>query len=112
MKTITLVPLSMALIMAAAADARADELSALKKQIDALGARMSGMDAEPVRGAESVVTIRNGQGTFPTAPARANDRIREDSGVTISLSPVSGAAPRAELSISGETRVLLSTDVR
>jgi hypothetical protein len=112
MKPITLALLSAAAIAAATAGAWADELTALKTQIDALGARVSGMDAESTSGDSSeAVTIRKGQGTYLTAPERATDRIKADSGVTISVSPAFEAAPTAELSISGETRVLLSTDV-
>jgi hypothetical protein len=112
MKMISLALLSIAAIPAATIGARADELTALKKQIDALGARVSGIEAEPLPGATSeAVTVRRGQGAYLTAPERAANRVKADAGVTISVSPISDAAPTAELSISGETRVLLSTDV-
>ena len=112
MKMISLALLSIAAIAAATIDAQSDELTALKKQIDALGARVSGIEAGPPSGATAeAVTVRKGQGSYLTAPTRASDRVKADSGVTISLSPISDAARTAELSISGETRVLLSTDV-
>src|SRR5215212_7622051 len=76
MKMISLALLSIAAIPAATIGARADELTALKKQIDALGARVSGIEAEPLPGATSeAVTVRRGQGAYLTAPERAADRV-------------------------------------
>ena len=52
------------------------------------------------------------QGLYSTAPERMRDGIKTDSGTTLFALPAAPGAPSAELSISGETRFLLSTKSR
>jgi len=97
--------------------ARADDLGALKTQIEALQNRVSELEAQPqasMPSGYSLLSIRDGQGNFAgTAPERAADRIREESGFTLSVVPTADVAPTAEVSVSGEIRTaLLYTDFR
>ena len=91
--------------------ARADDLSALKAQIETLQTRVSQLEAQPqaaMPSGYSLMSIRGGQGTFEgIVPERYGDRVRDDSGFTISVLPTADAAPVAEVSVSGEIRTAL-----
>jgi hypothetical protein len=90
----------------------ADELTALKAQIEDLSAKVSRIEAEPALpppSSSGLLSIRDGQGVYATAPEPMRDHIKPDSGITILAFPTADGAPSGEISISGETRVLLST---
>ena len=95
--------------------ARADDLSKLKMQIQALQSRVSDLEAQSqasIPSGYSLLSIRDGQGVYHNSgPERYADRVREDSGFTLSVLPTADAAPAAEVSVSGEIRTaLLYTD--
>src|SRR6185503_4144832 len=91
--------------------ARADDLSALKAQIDALQSRVSELEAQPqaaMPSGYSLMAIRDGQGTYEgVLPERNADMVRDSSGFTLSVLPTADAAPAAEVSVSGEIRTAL-----
>jgi len=91
--------------------ARADDLSALKAQIDALQSRVSELEAQPqasMPSGYSLMSIRDGQGTYEgVLPERNADMVRDSSGFTLSVLPTADAAPAAEVSVSGEIRTAL-----
>ncbi|WP_162914023.1 porin [Taklimakanibacter lacteus] len=91
--------------------ARADDLSALKAQIEALQSRVSQLEAQPqasMPSGYSLLSIRDGQGTYEGVLAERNaDKVRETSGFTLSVVPTADAAPAAEVSVSGEIRTAL-----
>src|SRR5690242_3248514 len=83
-----------------ASGAYADELTALKAQLDGLGAQVSRIEAPPATALPQSfgsLSIRDGQGNFSTAPERMSDRINPDSGATISVFPTAEPAPSAEI---------------
>ena len=92
-------------------EACADELTALKAQIKDLQLRAQETEAGPATWPSNLesLSIDGGQGIHSTVPERMGDRIKPDSGTTITVFPSGVAAPAAEISVSGETRVLLST---
>jgi len=91
--------------------ARADDLSALKAQIEALQNRVSQLEAQPqaaMPSGYSLMALRDGQGVYDgILPERNGDRVREESGFTISVMPSAEVAPVAEVSVSGEIRTAL-----
>jgi hypothetical protein len=91
--------------------ARADDLSALKAQIEALQNRVTQLEAQPqasMPSGYSLMALRDGQGTYEgVLPERYGDRVREDSGFTLSVVPSADVAPVAEVSVSGEIRTAL-----
>ncbi|MGE0008930.1 MAG: hypothetical protein AB7S92_25550 [Parvibaculaceae bacterium] len=91
--------------------ARADDLADLKAQIEALQTRVSQLEAQPeaaMPSGYSLLTFRDGQGVYENfAGVRNEDRIRDDSGFTLSVMPTADAAPVAEVSVSGEIRTAL-----
>jgi len=91
--------------------AQADDLSALKAQIEALQTRVSQLEAQPqasMPSGYSLMSIRDGQGTYEGVLAERNaDKVREDSGFTLSVLPTADVAPAAEVSVSGEIRTAL-----
>ena len=91
--------------------ARADDLSALKAQIEALQSRVSQLEAQPqasMPSGYSLMSIRDGQGTYEgVLPERNADMVRDSSGFTLSVLPTADAAPAAEVSVSGEIRTAL-----
>ena len=96
--------------------ARADDLAALKAQIEALQTRVSQLEAQPqssMPSGYSLLSIRDGQGEFGNfAPERYDDTVRDELGFSLSVLPTADAAPVAEVSVSGEIRTaLLYTDV-
>src|SRR4029078_10094183 len=100
-----------AAIAVTATTARADDLSALKAQIDALQSRVSQLEAQPqaaMPSGYSLMAIRDGQGTYEgVLPERNADMVRDSSGFTLSVLPTADAAPAAEVSVSGEIRTAL-----
>jgi hypothetical protein len=100
-----------AAVAVTATAARADDLSALKAQIETLQSRVSQLEAQPqasMPSGYSLLSIRDGQGTFEgVLPERYADRVREESGFTLSVVPTADAAPAAEVSVSGEIRTAL-----
>lgn len=100
-----------AAIAVTATAARADDLSALKAEIEALQSRVSQLEAQPqasMPSGYSLMSIRDGQGTYEgVLPERYADRVREESGFTLSVLPTADAAPAAEVSVSGEIRTAL-----
>ncbi|MBK1869479.1 hypothetical protein [Taklimakanibacter albus] len=105
-----------AAVAVTATAARADDLSALKAQIEQLQSRVSQLEAQPqasMPSGYSLLSIRDGQGTYEgVLPERTADRVREESGFTLSVVPTADAAPAAEVSVSGEIRTaLVYTDV-
>ena len=100
-----------AAIAVTATAARADDLSALKAQIDALQSRVSELEAQPqasMPSGYSLMSIRDGQGTYEgVLPERNADMVRDSSGFTLSVLPTADAAPAAEVSVSGEIRTAL-----
>src|SRR5688572_17368154 len=91
--------------------ARADDLADLKAQIEALQTRVSQLEAQPqssMPSGYSLMAIRDGQGTYEgVLPERNADRVRDESGFTLSVLPTADAAPVAEVSVSGEIRTAL-----
>ncbi len=105
-----------AAVAVTATAARADDLSALKAQIEQLQSRVSQLEAQPqasMPSGYSLLSIRDGQGTYEgVLPERYADRVREESGFTLSVVPTADAAPAAEVSVSGEIRTaLIYTDI-
>jgi hypothetical protein len=91
--------------------ARADDLTQLKAQIEALQSRVSQLEAQPqssMPSGYSLLALRDGQGTFEGLPPQAyGDRDREDQGITLSVVPTADAAPVAEVTVAGEIRTAL-----
>jgi hypothetical protein len=91
--------------------ARADDLADLKAQIETLQTRVSQLEAQPqasMPSGYSLMAIRDGQGTYEgIVPERYGDRVRDESGFTLSVLPTADAAPVAEVSVSGEIRTAL-----
>ena len=105
-----------AAVAVTATAARANDLSALKAEIEQLQSRVSQLEAQPqasMPSGYSLLSIRDGQGTFEgVLPERSADRVREESGFTLSVVPTADAAPAAEVSVSGEIRTaLVYTDI-
>src|SRR5436309_4721983 len=103
--------LASAAIAVTATAARADDLSALKAEIEALQSRVSQLEAQPqasMPSGYSLMAFRDGQGTYEgVLPERNADQVREDSGFTLSVLPTADMAPAAEVSVSGEIRTAL-----
>ncbi|MBK1868194.1 porin [Aestuariivirga sp. YIM B02566] len=117
MKTMKWALLGGAAVAVTATAARADDLSALKAQIETLQSRVTQLEAQPqasMPSGYSLLSIRDGQGNFGTlVPERSADRVRDESGFTLSVVPTADAAPAAEVSVSGEIRTaLLYSDFR
>jgi hypothetical protein len=100
-----------AAVAVTATAARADDLAALKSQIEGLQSRVTQLEAQPqasMPSGYSLLSIRDGQGNFGTlVPERSADRVRDESGFTLSVVPTADAAPAAEVSVSGEIRTAL-----
>jgi hypothetical protein len=90
--------------------AQADELSALKAQLEALQTRVTQLEAQPATSMPSgysLLSIRDGGGAYSTPAEPMRDRIDPNSGFTLSVLPAADVAPAAEISVSGEIRTLL-----
>lgn len=95
-----------------ATSAQADELAALKAQLETLQSRVSQLEAQPqaaLPSGYSLLSIRSGGGTYDLPEQRASDRMgeRPGDGVTISVVPAADAAPMAEITVSAEIRTIL-----
>ncbi len=93
-----------------ATGAQADELSALKAQLEALQSRVSQLESQPapvLPEGTKLLTVRKGQGTYSMiAPMPARDRLQEHQGYTIAVTPTADMpAPVSEVTVSGEIRV-------
>src|SRR5438552_12771436 len=103
--------LASAAVAVTATAAQADDLSALKAEIEALQSRVSQLEAQPqasMPSGYSLMAFRDGQGTYEGVLAERNaDKVREDSGFTLSVLPTADMAPAAEVSVSGEIRTAL-----
>src|SRR5262245_54980687 len=103
--------LGSAALAVTATAARADDLSDLKAQIEALQRRVTQLEAQPqasMPSGYSLMALRDGQGTYEgVLPERYGDREHEDSGFTLSVLPSADVAPVAEVSVSGEIRTAL-----
>jgi hypothetical protein len=92
--------------------AQADELTALKAQLEALQARVTQLEAQPATSMPSgysLLSMRDGSQAAPVAESR-KDYIDPNSGVTFSVLPSADVAPAAEVSVSAEIRTLLVYD--
>jgi len=111
MKKMKWVLLGGAALAVTSAQAWADDLSALKAQIETLQTRVSQLEAQPqasMPSGYSLMAIRDGQGTYEGVLAERNaDKVLESSGFTLSVLPTADAAPAAEVSVSGEIRTAL-----
>jgi len=90
--------------------AQADELSALKAQLEALQSRVTQLEAQPATSMPSgysLLSIRDGQIETAAITEKAANRIDPDQGFTLSVLPTADVAPVAEISVSGEIRSLL-----
>jgi len=93
-----------------ATSAQADELTALKAQLEALQARVTQLEAQPATSMPSgysLLSMRDGSQEAVVAERQA-DRLDPNSGVTFSVMPSADVAPAAEVSVSGEIRTLLT----
>ena len=103
--------LGSAALAVTATAAQADDLSALKAEIEALQSRVSQLEAQPqasMPSGYSLMAFRDGQGTYEGVLNERNaDKVREDSGFTLSVLPSADVAPAAEVSVSGEIRTAL-----
>src|SRR5436190_3084396 len=112
MKMLKWALLGSAAIAVTASGAQADDLTALKGQLEALQARVTQLEAEPqasLPSGYSLMTFRKGSGIYDTLPMKQSDRISDnpEMGYTISVMPTADVAPVAEITISGEIRTVL-----
>ncbi|MFZ5673603.1 MAG: hypothetical protein ACOZAM_11635 [Pseudomonadota bacterium] len=115
MKAITSMLLAGTAIALGTAGGRADDLTALEAELQALQTRVSDLEAQPrasLRSGYDLLAIRDGQADFGRfQPRSRDDEVPEDAGFTISVLPSADAAPAAQVSVSGEIRtVLMYTD--
>ena len=95
-----------------ASGAQADELSALKAQLEALQSRVSQLETQPAPtlppGAK-LLTVRKGQLAYnEILPMRASEQLRDHQGYTIAVTPTADLpAPVSEVTVSGEIRARL-----
>jgi hypothetical protein len=104
--------LGSAALAVTATSAQADELGALKAQLETLQSRVSQLEAQPqasLPSGYSLLSLRDGSGDYGLPQERASDRIgnRPGDGVTISVVPTADAAPMAEITVSAEIRTIL-----
>ena len=92
--------LGSAALAVTATAAQADDLSALKAEIEALQSRVSQLEAQPTASMPSgysLLSFRDGQGTYEGVLAERNaDKVYENSGFTLSVLPTADVAPAAE----------------
>jgi hypothetical protein len=95
-----------------ATGAQADELAALKAQLEALQARVSQLESQPALPAlppgTKLLTAQRGQGTYAlNLPRRAREDMSDNKGYTIAVTPTADMpAPVSEVTVTGEIRVL------
>jgi len=94
------------------AGAQADDLSALKAQLEALQARVTQLEAQPQMSLPtgySLMSFRSGGDNYSLAPMKADQARTEgpNNGFTISVLPTADVAPAAEVTVSGEIRTYI-----
>jgi hypothetical protein len=104
-----------AALSAMATVANADELTALKAQLEALQSRVSQLESQPapqVPPGTKLLTVRRGQGSYSNAAALpASDRLHDHQGYTIAITPTADMpAPVSEVTVSGEIRARMIYD--
>jgi hypothetical protein len=94
-----------------ATGAQADDLAALKAQLEVLQARVSQLESQPAAApalppGTKLLTVRRGQGAYSVvAPTRSSDRVQDNQGYTIAITPTADMpAPVSEVTVSGEIR--------
>ena len=95
-----------------ATGAQADELTALKAQLEALQSRVQSLETQPaptLPAGAKLITVRRGQGTYAEIlPMRASEQLRDHQGYTIAVTPTADMpAPVSEVTVSGEIRARL-----
>jgi hypothetical protein len=98
-----------------ATGAQADELTALKAQLEALQSRVSQLESQPapaVPAGTRLLTVRRGQGTYSNLAALpARERLQDHQGYTIAITPTADMpAPVSEVTVSGEIRARMIWD--
>ena len=98
-----------------ATGAQADELTALKAQLEALQSRVSQLESQPaptLPEGTKLLTVRKGQGTYSNLAALpARDRLQDHQGYTIAITPTADMpAPVSEVTVSGEIRARMIWD--
>jgi hypothetical protein len=95
-----------------ATGAQADELAALKAQLETLQSRVSQLESQPAAtpvlpAGTKLLTLRKGQGTYSNLAALpARDRLQDHQGYTIAITPTADMpAPVSEVTVSGEIRL-------
>jgi hypothetical protein len=105
-----------AALSAMATVANADELAALKAQLEALQSRVSQLESQPATPdlppGTSLLSIRKGQGSYSNVAALpARDRLQDHQGYTIAITPTADMpAPVSEVTVSGEIRARMIYD--
>lgn len=93
-----------------ATGAQADELSALKAQLEVLQSRVSQLETQPAPAlppGTKLLSIRKGNGSYPARNESIKDRVLPNQGYTISVTPTADMpAPVSEVTVSGEIRFL------
>ena len=92
----------------ASTGAQADELSALKAQLEALQSRVNQLESAPAPAAlpdgASLITFKRGQGSLSdwNVDKKAEGRMPQDTGFTIAITPTADVpAPVTEVTVSG-----------
>jgi hypothetical protein len=112
MKMLKWALLGSAAIAVAPAGAQADDLTALKAQLEALQARVTQLEAQPqasLPSGYSLMTFRSGGDTYSLAPMKTDQARSEGpgNGYTISVLPTADVTPAAEVTVSGEIRTYI-----
>jgi len=94
------------------AGAQADDLTALKAQLEALQARVTQLEAQPqtsLPSGYSLMSFRSGGDNYSLAPMKADQARTEgpNNGFTVSVLPTADVAPAAEVTVSGEIRTYI-----
>jgi len=94
------------------AGAQADDLTALKAQLEALQARVTQLEAQPQTSLPtgySLMSFRSGGDNYSLAPMKADQARTEgpNNGFTVSVLPTADVAPAAEVTVSGEIRTYI-----
>ena len=95
-----------------ATGAQADELSALKAQLETLQSRVQSLETQPapsLPAGAKLISVRKGQLSYnEILPMRASEQLREHQGYTIAVTPTADMpAPVSEVTVSGEIRARL-----
>jgi hypothetical protein len=97
-----------------ASGAYADDLAALKAELEALKSRVHELEAKPAPAqlpeGYSLLSIRKGSDVKAPMAERKDDRMEQGDGVTLSVLPAADAAPTTEVTVQGEVRTQLRYD--